>query len=521
MENNKKKTPLNLRKYEFKDFGNSNEPGKYPYTRGIHPEMYKKRLWTMRQFSGFGSAENTNKRFKYLLEHGEKGLSTAFDLPTLLGRDSDDKLYGAETGLCGVAIDTLKDMEILFDGIDLNPPMSTSMTINAPAIVLFAMYLVLAEKKGADWKTLRGTIQNDILKEYIAQKEWIFPIEPSMRLIADIFEFCSKYAPQWYPISISGYHIREAGSTAGQELAFTIRDGIEYVETGMKRGLRVDDFAPRLSFFFNSHSDFFEEIAKFRAGRRLWARIMKERFKARNPKSMQLRFHVQTAGCTLRAVQPENNIIRTTLQALAAVLGGAQSLHTNSYDEALCLPTEEAVKIALRTQQIIAYESGVTKAADPVGNSRYLEYLTDELEQKARDYIQKIDAMGGMIEAIKRGYPQKEIRKAALDQAEQEASGEKVIVGVNKHKEAEKLKIPLLEIDPAIQEKQVERLNKVKAGRDSRKTAKSLEEISRQAETGANLVSPIINAARNYATIGEICLALEKVFGRYEEKIFD
>lgn len=495
--------------------------GEYPYTRGIYPEMYKKQLWTMRQFSGFGSPEDTNRRLKYLLEQGEKGLSIAFDLPTLLGRDSDDELYGAETGLCGVAIDTLKDMEILFDGIDLNPPMSTSMTINAPAIVLFAMYLIMAEKKGANWKTLRGTIQNDILKEYIAQKEWIFPPEPSMRLITDIFEFCVKYAPQWYPISISGYHIREAGSTAGQELAFTIRDGIEYVEAGIKAGLKVDDFAPRLSFFFNSHSDFFEEIAKFRASRRLWARIMKERFKAQNPKSIQLRFHIQTAGCTLQAVQPENNIVRTTLQALAAVLGGVQSLHTNSHDEAHCLPTEKAVKIALRIQQIIAFESGVIKAADPVGGSDYLEHLTDELEQKAQDYIQKIDKMGGMVEAIKRGYPQNEIRKAALDQAEQEASEERVVVGVNKYQESEKLEIPLLEIDSAIQEKQVERLNKIKAGRDKEKLVQSLDEISCQAETGANLVFPIINAVRNYATIGEICRALEKVFGRYEEKVFD
>ena len=497
------------------------EPGKYPYTRGIHPEMYKKQLWTMRQFAGFGSAEDTNKRFKYLLEHGEKGISTAFDLPTLLGRDSDDPLYGAETGLCGVAIDTLEDMEILFNNINLNPPMSTSMTINAPAIVLFAMYLAVAGKTGADWKTLRGTIQNDILKEYIAQKEWIFPIEPSMRLITDIFKFCSKYAPEWYPISISGYHIREAGSTAAQELGFTIRDGIEYVEAGIKAGLRVDDFAPRLSFFFNSHSNFFEEIAKFRAARRLWARIMKERFGAKNPKSMQCRFHVQTAGCTLQAVQPKNNIVRTTLQAMAAVFGGAQSLHTNSYDEALCLPTEEAVKIALRTQQIIAHESSVTETVDPLGGSYYLEDLTDKLQQEAQDYIKKIDAMGGMVEAIKRGYPQKEIRKAALEQAEQEADGKKVIVGVNKYQEPEELEIPLLEIDPIIQKKQIERLKKVKAERSTEKLIKSLDEISREAETGGNLVFPIINAVRNDATINEICRALEKVFGRYEEKVFD
>ncbi|MEK7124033.1 MAG: methylmalonyl-CoA mutase family protein, partial [Patescibacteria group bacterium] len=375
---------------DLKDFDYSrdlNNPGEYPYTRGIHPKMYSEKLWTMRQFSGFGSAEETNKRFKYLLGHGETGLSVAFDMPTLFGRDSDDKDYGQETGLCGVAIDTLADMEILFDGIDLNPPLSTSMTINAPAIVLFAMYLALSQKRGRDWKNLRGTIQNDILKEYIAQKEWIFPPEPSVKIIVDIFDFCAKYVPQWYPVSVSGYHIREAGATAAQELAFTLRDGIEYVAAAVKSGLNVDDFAPRLSFFFCASNDFFEEIAKFRAARRMWARVMKERFGAKNPKSTQLRFHTQTSGVTLQAVEPENNVTRVALQALAAVLGGTQSLHTNSRDEALCLPTEEAVKIALRTQQIIAYESGVAEVVDPLGGSYYLESLTARMEQEAEKYV--------------------------------------------------------------------------------------------------------------------------------------
>lgn len=496
------------------------KPGEYPYTRGIYPEMYKKRLWTMRQFSGFGSAEDTNKRFKYLLSHGETGLSTAFDMPTLLGRDSDDELCGQEAGLCGVAIDTLKDMEILFDGIDLNPPLSTSMTINAPAIVLFAMYLAVAEKKGADWKTLRGTIQNDILKEYIAQNEWIFPPEPSVRLITDVFEFCSKHVPQWYPISISGYHIREAGSTAVQELAFTLRDGIEYVEAAIKAGLKIDDFAPRLSFFFNSHNNFFEEIAKFRAARRIWARVMKKRFGAQNPKSMQLRFHTQTAGCTLQAVQPENNVVRVALQALAAVLGGTQSLHTNSKDETLCLPTEEAVKIALRTQQIIAHESGVAEEADPLGGSYYLEQLTDKLEEEANGYIKKIDDMGGMIEAIKKSYPQREIRRAALKREKQIASREKIVVGMNKFIEEDKNDSALLEIDPEVQRKQAQRLEKVKAERNNKEIDVCLLRITSCAQSSENLMTPILEAVRNYATVGEICRALEKTFGRYEEQVF-
>lgn len=510
--------PDDLKDFDYaKNLGNA---GEYPFTRGIHPEMYLKRLWTMRQFSGFGSAEETNKRFKYLLSHGETGLSTAFDMPTLFGRDSDDKDYGKETGLCGVAIDTLADMEILFDGIDLNPPLSTSMTINAPAIVLFAMYLALAEKKGVDWKKLRGTIQNDILKEYIAQKEWIFPPEPSVRLITDVFAFCAERVPEWYPISVSGYHIREAGATAVQELALTLRDGIEYVEAAMKAGLKVDDFAPRLSFFFCAANDFFEEIAKFRAARRMWAKIIKERFGAKNPKSLQLRFHTQTSGVTLQAAEPENNTVRVALQALAAVLGGTQSLHTNSRDEALCLPTEEAVKIALRTQQIIAYESGVADIVDPLGGSYYLESLTNKIEEEAEKYVKEIDGMGGMVQAIKKGFPQREIRRSALKDAKALSAGEKIVVGVNKFPAAEKPKIPVLKIDPEIQAKQVERLEKVKRKRDGEKVKQSLESVVRAAKTDENLMPPILEAVRNYATIGEICEALKTVFGDYREEVF-
>lgn len=495
------------------------DPGHYPYTRGIHPKMYAERPWTVRQFSGFGSAEDTNARFKYLLDHGETGLSTAFDMLTLLGKDSDDPIYGKETGLCGVAIDTLADMEMLFDGIDLNPPISTSMTINAPAIALFAMYLAVAEKKGTDWKNLRGTIQNDILKEYIAQKEWIFPPEPSMRIITDILEFCCKNVPQWYPISVSGYHIREAGATAGQELAFTLRDGIEYAEGAIKAGLKADDFAPRLSFFFDSCENFFEEIAKFRAARRLWARIMKERFRVENPKSMQLRFHTQTSGLSLQAVEPENNVIRTTVQALAAILGGTQSLHTNSRDETLCLPTEEAVKIALRTQQIIAYETGISNIVDPLGGSYYIENLTDQLEKEATDYIKTIDEMGGMIKAIEQGYPQGEIRRSSFECAQKIETADKIIIGVNKFPAQENPTIPVLNIDPEIQIKQVKRLGEIKQKRDNCKVKQCLENISRVAASTENLMFPVIEAVKSYATLGEICRALEKIFGKYEEKI--
>lgn len=518
MEKKKVFGPEDVKDFDYaKKLGN---PGEYPYTRGIHPKMYSEKLWTMRQFSGFGSAEETNKRFNYLLGHGETGLSVAFDMPTLFGRDSDDKDYGRETGLCGVAIDTLADMEILFDGIDLNPPLSTSMTINAPAIVLFAMYLALAEKKGCDWKKLRGTVQNDILKEYIAQKEWIFPPEPSVRLITDVFAFCAERVPEWYPISISGYHIREAGATAVQELAFTLRDGIEYVEAAVKSGINVDDFAPRLSFFFCAANDFFEEIAKFRAARRMWAKIMKERFGAKNPKSLQLRFHAQTSGVTLQAAEPENNTVRVALQALAAVLGGTQSLHTNSRDEALCLPTEEAVKIALRTQQVIAYESGAVDAVDPLGGSYYLESLTDKIEEEAEKYIKEIDEIGGMVQAIKKGFPQREIRRSALKDAKALSAGEKIVVGVNKFPASESPKIPVLKIDPEIQVKQVERLEEVKRKRNGEKVKQSLEAVIGAAETNKNLMSPILEAARNYATISEICEALKKVFGEYREEVF-
>lgn len=496
------------------------DPGHYPYTRGIHPKMYAERLWTMRQFSGFGSAEDTNERYKYLLGEGETGLSVALDMLTLLGKDSDDPAYGKkETGKCGVAIDTIEDMRILFNGIDLRPPISTSMTINSSAIAAFAMYLVIAEEKGIDWKNLRGTIQNDILKEYIAQKEYIFPPEPSMRLIADIIEFCCVNVPQWYPISISGYHIREAGSTAVQELAFTLRDGIEYVEWAIRAGLKVDDFVPRFSFFFDSCENFFEEVAKFRAARRMWARIMKERFHAQNDKSLQLRFHTQTSGLSLQAVEPENNVMRTKLQALAAIFGGTQSLHTNSRDETLCLPTEEAVKIALRTQQIIAYETGITDAVDPLGGSYYIENLTDRIESETMQYIKKIDEMGGMVKAIELGYPQREIRRSALERCKKIAIGEKVIIGVNKFPAKEKSIIPVLKIDPEIHIKQVKRLNEVKQKRDNFKVKQCLENISFAAASKDNLMFPVIEAVRNYATIGEICLALEKVFGRYKEKI--
>ena len=521
-EKNKKEKPFCKKPIDEFDYSlKLGDPGHYPYTRGIHPEMYTKRLWTIRQFSGSELAENTNKRFKYLLGHGETGISIAFDMLTLLGRDSDDPIYGEkETGKCGVAIDTLEDMEILFDGIDLNPPLSTSMTINAPAIVLFAMYLTVAEKKAVDWKNLRGTIQNDILKEYIAQKEWIFPPEPSMRLITDIIEFCVKNVPQWYPISISGYHIREAGSTAVQELAFTLRDGIEYAEYAIKAGLKIDDFAPRLSFFFDSCENFFEEIAKFRAARRMWARIMKERFHAENDKSRQFRFHTQTSGLSLQAVELENNVMRTMLQALAAVLGGTQSLHTNSRDETLCLPTEETVKIALRTQQIIAYETGITGIVDPLGGSYLIENLTDKMEKEAMDYIRKIDEIVGMVKAIEWGHPQREIRRSALERAKKIATGEKIIIGVNKFPAKEKINYSdFKKSDPGIQTKQVKRLNEIKQKRDNFKVKQCLENISCVAASKTNLMFPIIEAVKNYATIGEICLALEKVFGRYEEKV--
>jgi methylmalonyl-CoA mutase N-terminal domain/subunit len=491
-------------------------PGEYPFTRGIYTTMYRGRLWTMRQFSGFGTAEDTNKRYHFLLSQGQTGLSVAFDMPTIMGYDSDSPRARGEVGICGVAVDTLKDMEILFKGIPLEK-ITTSMTINAPASILFAMYVSVAEKQGADIRKISGTIQNDILKEYIAQKSWIFPPEPSMRIIVNIFEYASKYVPKWNTISISGYHIREAGSTAVQELAFTLADGIEYVRAGIKAGLDVDEFAPRLSFFFNCHNDFFEEIAKFRAARRMWARIMKEKFKAKNPLSWLLRFHTQTAGCTLVAQQPMNNIIRVTLQALAAILGGTQSLHTNSMDETLALPTELAVMIALRTQQIIAEESGVTNTIDPLGGSYYVEYLTNKMEEEAWKYINKIEEMGGMIKAIEAGFPQREIADASYRYQKEVEEGKRTIVGVNKYQIEEKIEIPILKIPPEVEEKQIKRLQQVKRERNNEEVRRILDDLKRTAEGDENLMPYIFKAVKAYATEGEIISALKEVFGEYKD----
>ena len=490
-------------------------PGEPPYTRGIHPTMYRARLWTMRQFAGFGTAQDTNTRFRYLLEQGQTGLSVAFDLPTLMGYDSDHSLAEGEVGKCGVAISSLADMETLFDQIPL-AEVTTSMTINSPAAPIWAMYLAVAEKQGADWKKLSGTIQNDILKEYIAQKEYIYPPAPSMRLVIDTIEFGAKHTPKFNSISISGYHIREAGSTAIQELAFTLRDGIEYVEHVLKRGLDVDDFAPRLSFFFNAHNDFFEEIAKYRAARRIWQRVMRERFGARNPRSWALRFHAQTAGCSLTAQQPYNNVVRTAVQALAAVLGGTQSLHTNSLDEAWALPTESAATLALRTQQIIAHESGVTNTADPLGGSYFLETLTNEMEQGAWQYIQRIDAMGGMVGAIERGYPQREIADASYRYQTAVDRKEKIIVGVNEYVMDEK-PINILQIDESVARRQEERLKKLRAERSNAEVERRLAALRKAAATDENLMPYLYEAVKAYATLGEICDTLRQVFGVYEE----
>jgi methylmalonyl-CoA mutase, N-terminal domain len=490
-------------------------PGEPPYTRGIHPTMYRQRLWTMRQFAGFGGPEDTNQRFRYLLSQGQTGLSVAFDLPTLMGYDADHPLAEGEVGKCGVAISSLADMETLFDRIPL-ADVTTSMTINSPAAAIWAMYLVVAEKQGADWKKLSGTLQNDILKEYIAQKEYIYPPAPSMRLVTDTLEFGERETPKFNPISISGYHIREAGSTAIQELAFTLRDGIEYVEDCVRRGLGVDEFAPRLSFFFNAHNDFFEEIAKYRAARRLWQSIMRERFGAKNPRSWALRFHSQTAGCSLTSQQPYNNVARTTLQALAAVLGGTQSLHTNSLDEAWALPTEAAATIALRTQQILAYESGVTNTADPLGGSYFVETLTNEVEQGAREYIGKIDAMGGMIAAIERGYPQREIADAAYRYQVAVDRKEKIVVGVNDYVTEEK-PIEILQIDETVAARQAERLRKLRAERSNTAVDRSLDALRKAAAGEENLMPYLYEAAKAYATLGEICDALRAVFGTYQE----
>jgi methylmalonyl-CoA mutase N-terminal domain/subunit len=490
-------------------------PGQPPYTRGIHSTMYRGKLWTMRQFAGFGTAEDTNARFRYLLSQGQTGLSVAFDLPALMGYDSDHALSEGEVGKCGVAISSLADMEVLFDKIPL-ADVTTSMTINSPAAVIWAMYLAVAEKQGADWKKISGTLQNDILKEYIAQKEYIYPPEPSMRLVIDTLEFGAKHTPKFNPISISGYHIREAGSTAIQELAFTLRDGIEYVDYGVRRGMSVDDFAPRLSFFFNAHSDFFEEIAKYRAARRIWYKTMRERFDAKNERSWALRFHTQTAGCSLTAQQPYNNVVRTALQALAAVMGGTQSLHTNSLDEAWALPTEFAATLALRTQQIIAHESGVTNTADPLGGSYFVEALTDEVERGAWDYIEKIDAMGGMVAAIERAYPQREIAEAAYRYQVAVDRKEKIVVGVNDYASEEK-PLDILQIDETVAHRQGDRLRKLRADRSGAEVERRLMALRRAAAGSENLMPYLFEAVKAYATLGEICDTMREVFGIYEE----
>jgi methylmalonyl-CoA mutase N-terminal domain/subunit len=496
-----------------RDLGN---PGEFPYTRGIHASGYRGKLWTMRQFAGFGTPEETNARYKQLLAAGGTGLSVAFDLPTLMGRDPDHELSLGEVGKCGVSVASLADMEVLFSGIDL-AAITSSMTINSPASMILAMYLVVAEKQGADWKTLSGTIQNDILKEFIAQKEYIYPPRPSMRLITDVFAFCAREVPRWNTISVSGYHIREAGATAAQELAFTLRDGIEYIEYAIEAGLDVDDFAPRISFFFNAHSDFFEEIAKYRAARRIWARVMRDRFKARNPRSWQLRFHTQTAGVSLTAQQPYNNVVRTAIQALAPVLAGTQSLHTNALDEALALPTEEAATLALRTQQIIAYETGVTDVVDPLGGSYFVERLTTDLEQEADAYFDAIDRMGGMVEAIERGYPQKEIAESAYLFQQAVEARERIIVGVNDFIAENEAPLGILYIGESAAETQFARLAQVKGSRSPAAVAQALDRLKDAAAGGDNTMPPLLDAARAYATVGEMCDALRGVWGEYEE----
>jgi len=507
-------TPDDIKDLDYmKDLG---FPGQFPYTRGVQPTMYRGRLWTMRQFAGLGTAEDTNKRFKYLIEHGETGLSTAFDMPTLMGYDSDSPMSRGEVGKCGVAIDTLKDMEILFEGIDLSK-VTTSMTINPPASILLAMYICVAEKQGVPLTKIGGTIQNDMLKEFIAQKTFMLPPEPSLKLIVDTVEFCTKHVPKWNTISISGYHIREAGSTAVQELAFTLADGIGYVQACIDRGMNVDDFAPRLSFFFNSHIDFFEEIAKFRAARRIWARVMKERFKAQNPRSWMLRFHTQTAGCSLTAQQPYNNVVRTAFEALAAVLGGTQSLHTNSLDEVLALPTEHSVTIALRTQQIIAEEIGVTNTIDPLAGSYFVEALTNKMEEAAMEYINKIDELGGILKAIELGFPQQEIADAAYRYQEQIDKGEKIVVGVNKYTMANEPPIEILRIDPEVEKRQIERLKKIKQERDNEKVKDRLGKLKDAAKKDENLMPYIIDAVREYATLQEICDTFREVYGIFRD----
>ncbi len=510
-------TPADLTDFDYaRDLG---DPGEFPFTRGIHRTMYRGKLWTMRQFSGFGSPEDTNRRLHFLLAQGQTGLSIAFDLPTLMGYDSDHPLAEGEVGKCGVAVSSLEDMETLLAGVPLER-VTTSMTINSPAAMIWAMYLVAAEKSGADWKKISGTLQNDILKEYIAQKEYIFPPQPSLRLVVDSIVFSAREVPRWNPISISGYHIREAGSTAAQELAFTLGDGIEYVEAVRAAGLAVDEFAPRLSFFFNAHNDLFEEVAKYRAARKVWARVMRERFQAANPLSWRCRFHAQTAGCSLTAQQPVNNVARTAIQALAAVLGGTQSLHTNSLDEAWALPTERAARLALRTQQVIAHESGVTEFADPLGGSYFVERLTLEMERACWSYFEKIDALGGMVAAIEQGYPQREIHEAAYAYQKAVERKEKIIVGVNEFVSSEAHPIEILTIDEAVARRQREKLAEMKKKRDSAQVERTLEALSSAAATDQNLMPFLIECVRAYATLGEMCDVLRRVFGTYQEPAF-
>lgn len=517
-EVNRLYTPADLDGIDFnEDIG---FPGEFPYTRGIHPTGYRGKLWTMRQFAGFSTPELTNQRFKYLLQQGQTGLSVAYDLPTLMGYDADSQLSEGEVGKCGVAVSSLADMEVLFDGIPLEQ-VTVSQTINAPASVLLAMYLVVAEKQGADWRKISGTLQNDILKEYIAQKEWIYPIRPAMKLVIDTFEFCTQHVPRYNPVSVSGYHIREAGATAVQELAFTLRDGIEYVDWGIKAGLDVDAFVPRISFFFNAHNDFFEEVAKYRAARRIWAREMRDRFGSSNERTLKLRFHTQTAGVSLTVQQPLNNIVRVAIQALAGVLGGTQSLHTDAYDEALALPTDQAALIALRTQQIIAEETGVANTVDPLGGSYFVESLTQKMEDGTQEYFRKIDSMGGMVEAIEKGFPQREIQDSAYQYQKAVERGDQVIVGVNKFQmESEPGEVPILVIDDSVRQHQVERLEETRAKRDNGAVSNALEKLRLAAQAGDNTMPATIDAVRAYATLGEICSALRDVYGVYEEPAF-
>jgi methylmalonyl-CoA mutase, N-terminal domain len=517
-EVNRLYTPADLTDVDFER--DISFPGTFPYTRGIHPTGYRGKLWTMRQFAGFGTPEETNARFKYLMNQGQTGLSVAYDLPALMGYDADSPLSEGEVGKCGVAVSSLADMEILFDGIPLEE-VTVSQTINAPASIFLAMYLVVAEKQGADWKKISGTLQNDILKEYIAQKEWIYPIRPAMKLVTDTVEFCTNFVPRYNPISVSGYHIREAGSTALQELAFTLRDGIEYVDWGLRAGLDIEQFVPRISFFFNAHNDFFEEIAKYRAARRIWARVMRERFNAQNERTLQLRFHTQTAGVSLTVQQPLNNIVRVAVQALAGVLGGTNSLHTDAYDEALALPTDRAALIALRTQQIIAEETGVVNTIDPLAGSYMVEAWTKKMEDGALDYFEKIDAMGGMVEAIEKGFPQREIQESAYQYQKAVERSEQVIVGVNKYQMQDEMsEIATLVINEGVRDSQVERLQQTRDRRDPGAVANTLEKLKQAARNNENTMPATIEAVRAYATLGEICDALRDVYGLYEEPAF-